>query len=142
LRDSEVAEGSEPEAAYEQRFQEAMNDDFNTPEALAVLFELTRAMNRAREEKGAAASAALANTLRVLAARLGILQSDPEDYLRGRHGQSEVGPSDEEIEALIARREKARADRDWGEADRIRDQLSELGIVLEDGGGGTLWRRG
>ena len=142
LRDSEVAEGSEPEAAYEQRFQEAMNDDFNTPEALAVLFELTRAMNRAREEKGAAASAVLANTLRVLAARLGILQSDPEDYLRGRHGQSEVGPSDEEIEALIASREKARADRDWGEADRIRDQLSELGIVLEDGGGGTLWRRG
>jgi cysteinyl-tRNA synthetase len=141
LRDSEVAEGGEPEADYEQRFQAAMNDDFNTPEALAVLFELTRAMNRAREEKGAAASADLANTLQVLAARLGILQSDPEDYLRGRHGQSEAGPSDEEIEALIARREKARADKDWGEADRIRDQLSELGIVLEDGGGGTLWRR-
>ncbi len=141
LRDSEVAEESELEAGYEQRFREAMNDDFNTPEALAVLFELTRAMNRAREHNGDVSAAVLANTLRVLGGRLGILQLNAEGYLRGHHGQSETGPSDDEIETLIARRDKARADKDWAEADRIRDQLTQLGIVLEDSGGGTLWRR-
>ena len=140
LRDCEVAEGSDPEAGYEQRFQAAMNDDFNTPEALAVLFELTRAMNRAREQ-GDGESARLANTLRVLAGRLGILQSDAETYLRSRHSDSQQGPSDQDIDALIARREQARADRDWQEADRIRAELTELGVVLEDGSGGTLWRR-
>ena len=140
LRDCEVAEGSDPEAGYEQRFQAAMNDDFNTPEALAVLFELTRAMNRAREQ-GDSEAARLANTLQELAGRLGILQSDPETYLRSRHSDSQQGPSNQDIDALIARREQARVDRDWQEADRIRDQLNELGVVLEDGSGGTLWRR-
>jgi cysteinyl-tRNA synthetase len=140
LRDCEVAEGSDLEVGYEQRFQAAMNDDFNTPEALAVLFELTRTMNRAREQ-GDGEPARLANTLRELAGRLGILRSDPETYLRSRHSGSQQGPSDQEIDALIARREQARADRDWGEADRIRDQLTELRVVLEDSSGGTLWRR-
>ena len=140
LRDCEVAEGSDLAVGYEQRFQAAMNDDFNTPEALAVLFELTRTMNRAREQ-GDGEPARLANTLRALAGRLGILRSDPETYLRSRHSGSQQGPSDQEIDALIARREQARADRDWGEADRIRDQLTELRVVLEDSSGGTLWRR-
>jgi cysteinyl-tRNA synthetase len=140
LRDCEVAGGSDLEVGYEQRFQAAMNDDFNTPEALAVLFELTRAMNRAREQ-GDGEPARLANTLRELAGRLGILRSDPETYLRSRHSDSQQGPSDQEIDTLIARREQARADRDWEEADRIRDQLTELRVVLEDGSGGTLWRR-
>jgi cysteinyl-tRNA synthetase len=140
LRDCEPAEGSELEAGYEQRFRAAMNDDFNTPEALAVLFELTRAMNRAREQRDGEA-ARLANTLKALAGRLGILESDPETYLRSGHSDSQQGPSDQEIDVLIARREQARADRDWAEADRIRDQLSEMGVVLEDGSGGTLWRR-
>jgi cysteinyl-tRNA synthetase len=140
LRDCEPAEGSELEAGYEQRFCAAMNDDFNTPEALAVLFELTRAMNRAREQRDGEA-ARLANTLKALAGRLGILESDPETYLRSGHSDSQQGPSDQEIDVLIARREQARADRDWAEADRIRDQLSEMGVVLEDGSGGTLWRR-
>ena len=140
LRDCELAEGSELEAGYEQRFRAAMNDDFNTPEALAVLFELTRAMNRAREQ-GNGEAARLANTLKALAGRLGILESDPETYLRSGHSDSQQGPGDQEIDALVARREQARADRDWAEADRIRDQLSELGVVLEDASGGTLWRR-
>ena len=141
LRDCELAEADEElDRDYEQRFQAAMNDDFNTPEALAVLFELTRAMNRARE-KADGEAAGLANTLRGLAGRLGILQSDPELYLRSGHSDGQQRPSDQEIEDLIARREQARADRDWQEADRIRDQLTELGIVLEDGSGGTLWRR-
>jgi cysteinyl-tRNA synthetase len=97
-------------------------------------------MNRAREQ-GDGEPARLANTLLELAGRLGILRSDPETYLRSRHSDSQQGPSDQEIDALIARREQARADRDWEEADRIRDQLTELRVVLEDGSGGTLWRR-
>jgi cysteinyl-tRNA synthetase len=141
LRDTRVDAVAGVEADYETRFQVAMNDDFNTPEALAVLFDLARALNRAREQDGNDV-ARLANTLLQLANRLGILQADPASYLRGqRDAGAREGPSDADIEALIARREQARTDRDWGEADRIRDELTGLGIVLEDGGGGTRWRR-
>jgi cysteinyl-tRNA synthetase len=141
LRDTRVDAVAGVEADYETRFQVAMNDDFNTPEALAVLFDLARALNRAREHDSNDV-ARLANTLLQLANRLGILQADPASYLRGqRDAGAREGPSDADIEALIARREQARTDRDWGEADRIRDELTGLGIVLEDGGGGTRWRR-
>jgi cysteinyl-tRNA synthetase len=141
LRDTRVDAVAGVEADYETRFQVAMNDDFNTPEALAVLFDLARALNRAREQDSNDV-ARLANTLLQLANRLGILQADPASYLRGqRDAGAREGPSDADIEALIARREQARTDRDWGEADRIRDELTGLGIVLEDGGGGTRWRR-
>jgi cysteinyl-tRNA synthetase len=141
LRDTRVDAVAGVEADYETRFQVAMNDDFNTPEALAVLFDLARALNRAREQDSNDV-ARLANTLLQLANRLGILQADPASYLRGqRDAGAREGPSDAHIEALIARREQARTDRDWGEADRIRDELTGLGIVLEDGGGGTRWRR-
>jgi cysteinyl-tRNA synthetase len=141
LRDTRVDAVAGVEADYETRFQVAMNDDFSTPEALAVLFDLARALNRAREQDSNDV-ARLANTLLQLANRLGILQADPASYLRGqRDAGAREGPSDADIEALIARREQARTDRDWGEADRIRDELTGLGIVLEDGGGGTRWRR-
>jgi cysteinyl-tRNA synthetase len=141
LRDTRAADDAVPDSAYEQRFRAAMDDDFNTPEALAVLFDLTRAINRAREQDVAEA-ARLAATLRVLGARLGILQADPEVYLRGHQGGEDAGPDDTVIDALVAQRDQARADRNWGEADRIRDQLTALGIILEDAPGGTLWRRG
>ncbi len=140
LRGSAVNDDAGLDADYEERFRMTMNDDFNTPEALAVLFVLARALNRAREQDSSGI-ARLANTLSKLAGRLGILQADPESYLRGRLETGAEGPGDADIEALIARREQARTDRDWGEADRIRDELTGLGIVLEDGGGGTQWRR-
>ncbi len=139
LRDCE-AEGEVVDADYDERFNTAMNDDFNTPEALAVLFEVTRAMNRSREQ-GEAVAGKLAYTLKTLAGRLGILQSDPASYLRAGQGESADGVSDAEIDELVARRDQARVDKDWPEADRLRDQLTELGIVLEDAAGGTLWRR-
>ena len=140
LRGSSVSSDAGMEPDHEERFRAAMDDDFNTPEALAVLFDLARALNRAREQDGGDA-ARLANTLSTLAGRLGILQADPQSYLRGRQEADAGGPSDADIEALIVRREQARTDRDWGEADRIRDELIGLGIVLEDSAGSTRWRR-
>jgi cysteinyl-tRNA synthetase len=113
------------------RFLQAMNDDFNTPEALAVLFDLASAANRG--------DAAAAHSLRALAATLGLLQRDATAFLKA--GATAGGMAEEEIEALIAARQAARRSKNFAESDRIRDQLIEAGIVLEDGPGGTTWRR-
>jgi len=127
--------GGEP---FREQFQAAMNDDFNTPEALAVLFELAREINRVRAGDGPAA-AALGAELRSLGGVLGILREDPETYLRGE--SSEAGLIDARIQALIDRRVAARKAKDWAAADRIRDELQAAGILLEDGPTGTIWRR-
>jgi cysteinyl-tRNA synthetase len=134
-------QAADAEGRYVERFTAAMDDDLNTPEALAVLFELARDLNRAREEGGEAV-ATLAATLRHLGGVLGLLQQDPEAFLRGS-APAGAGGEDEsgEIERLVAERAAARARRDWKEADRIRDLLAARGIVLEDGAGGTTWRR-
>ena len=131
---------SEPAGAeaFEARFHAAMQDDFNTPEALAVMFDLVREINRLRQDDPQAA-AGLAGALRRMGDVLGILQEDPETWLRG--DSADDGLDDAEIEALIAQRAQAKAEKDWAEADRIRDQLQQAGIVLEDGPGGTTWRR-
>ena len=126
---------------FAARFAAAMDDDFNTPEALAVLFDLVTAVNRARESDTAEA-AGLAAELRRLAGLLGLLQEDPESYLKGGAPAEEGGLSDAEIDALIVARAEARKARNWAEADRIRDQLQGAGVILEDGAGGTTWRRG
>lgn len=127
---------------FRQRFDNAMSDDFNTPEALAVLFDLARDVNRARDA-GSAEAPALAATLRSLSGVLGLLQADPETYLRGQPapGDKEEGLSDEAIESLIQARLDARAAKDYAAADRIRDQLGAAGIQLDDGPQGTHWRR-
>ena len=124
---------------YADRFNAAMDDDFNTPEALAVLFDLVREINRVRQEDTEKA-AALAAELRHLGGVLGILQADPEQYLRG--GDSTSGLSDDEIESMIQQRQEAKAGKDWAEADRLRDALKDQGVVLEDSPQGTTWRRG
>jgi cysteinyl-tRNA synthetase len=127
--------------AHRQRFTDAMDDDFNTPEALAVLFDLAREINRLRDSDLSRA-AALGAELRSLGAVLGLVQDQADDFLRGGADSQPEGPSDAEIENLIQRRVQARQDKDFAEADRIRDQLQQAGILLEDGAGGTRWRRG
>ena len=122
--------------AFAERFAAAMDDDFNSPEACAVLFEMVREVNRLKETDVAAA-AALAASLRQLAEVLGVLQLDADTFLQaGAAGKVDAA----EVEALIAARLQARADKNWAESDRIRDQLTSMGVVLEDGKGGTTWR--
>jgi len=125
---------------YSARFNAAMNDDFNTPEALSILFDLTRELNREKEAAGDRV-ASLAYTLTSLATVLGILQDDPESFLKQAVG-GDSGLSDDMIEALIVKRNEARASKNWAEADRVRDELLNNGIALEDTAGVTHWRRG
>ena len=122
--------------AFAERFAAAMDDDFNTPEAVAVLFEMAREVNRLREADLQAA-AALAAKLRELAGLLGVLQLEPDAFLQaGAAGKVDAA----QVEALIQARLEARAAKNWAESDRIRDELTAMGVVLEDGKGGTTWR--
>ncbi|HET6725041.1 MAG TPA: cysteine--tRNA ligase [Gammaproteobacteria bacterium] len=128
------------EGDWRERFLAAMDDDFNTPLALSVLFELAREINRLCESDPAAA-AAHASLAKELGGVLGLLQDDPERYLRASTAGG--GLSDEDIERLIAERADARKQRDFAAADRIRDELAEKGVVLEDRpNAATEWRRG
>ena len=137
LRDLDVPDEYDEQDPAVKTFCNAMDDDFNTPEALAVLFDLANQVNRLRDA-GSAKVQAKAAVLKGLANVLGLLESDPERFLQSAASDDESG---EDIDALIEARNQARKDKDWAEADRIRDELDELGIVLEDKGGKTVWRR-
>ncbi len=120
-------------------FEAAMDDDFNTPEAIAVLQGLARAINSARDRGEGASVELLAAELRRLGGALGLLQLDAETWSRA--GQAH-GLADNEIDSQIALRLAARKAKNWAESDRIRDELARHGIVLEDKPGGiTVWRR-
>ena len=136
LRDVGVTNVNNNDFEELETFHQAMADDFNTPQAIAVLFDIAKEINR---EKDAERRAVLATRLRRLGAILGILQLDPEKYLRAQPVQKQV--SDSEIDKLVEQRDAARAQKDWAEADRIRGMLQDLGIVLEDDGNSTRWRR-
>lgn len=114
---------------YAQRFQLAMDEDFGTPEAVAVLFELASEVNRTK-------SVALAAELKALGAVLGLLQQDPVVYLKAGKGLDEAA-----VQQRIAERAQAKADRDFAKADQIRQQLLAEGILLKDSAQGTLWER-
>lgn len=123
---------------YLEKFQTAMDDDFNTPDALAVLFELAREINRLRETDQNQAQH-YAGSLQYLASILGILQQNPAQFLK--LGLQPDKSDSDEINQLITARNAARAAKNWQEADRIRDELLSLGVVLEDNASGTEWRR-
>jgi cysteinyl-tRNA synthetase len=130
-----VVDGAEVE-----RFRAAMDDDFNTPEALAVMQGVARNLNLAKAAGIVSAASDGAATLRALGAILGVLQQDPDTYLKRSAGNKSL--SDGEVEALLASRREARAVKDFAESDRIREVLSTGGILLEDKPGGrTEWRR-
>ncbi len=118
---------------FRQRFETAMNDDFNTPEALAVLFDLIKRFNSCNNERGSL----YAGLAKELGETLGILQQNPKDFLQG---QVVVKISVKEIEAFIQERIESRANKNWIRADEIRDILAEHGVVLDDSQDGTLWR--
>mgnify|MGYP000330151068 FL=1 len=119
-----------------ERFTAAMDDDFNTPIALAALFDLARDLNRAKSDQPAEAPR-LAGELKRLAGVLGLLQQTPQTFLKG--AQQQVALSEEEIEAKIAERQAAKGSKDFARADAIRDELAALGIILKDSREGTTW---
>ena len=126
------------ETDYDQRFNTAMEDDFNTPEAIAVLFELAREVNRLRDKDDIEA-ARFGGVLKRLSAYLGLLAREPDVFLQG--SDRDTGLSSEQIEELIVQRLEARKNKNWAESDRIRDELATQGVILEDGPAGTTWRR-
>ena len=120
--------------AHAQRFEAAMDEDFATPEAVAVLFDLANELNRSKDPQ-------LAAQLKGLGGVLGLLQRDAVEFLQAGPAQGD-GFDAARIEAVIAARHAAKKAKNFAEADRLRDELKAAGIILEDGPGGTTWRRG
>lgn len=123
------------DTVYEKSFRAAMEDDFNTPEAIGALFDLAREINRLKQDD-ADAAAGLSALLISLGSVLGVLQLPADEFLR----QGSENIDTEYIEELIARRNTARAEKDWAMADQIRDELQVLNVILEDKDGVTSWR--
>lgn len=138
LRDVAVADDYilDKNNAFVQSFCKAMDDDFNTPEALAVLFDLSKELNVAKQNNSDNV-VEFASLLKGLGGLLGLLQLDPASFLQGGSDNDEVA----EIEALIKQRNDARANKDWASADDARDKLKALNIILEDSAGKTTWRK-
>jgi cysteinyl-tRNA synthetase len=124
---------------YSERFHEVMDDDLNTPEAMAVLQRMTREINLAKDTGKEKKAASLAAELRVLAGVLGIVRLEPEQWFK--LGMSE-GIADAEVEKMVEARIAAKKAKDFAESDRIRDALSAAGVIVEDKPGGkSTWRR-
>jgi len=123
--------------SYAKEFYQAMDDDFNTPKAIAVLFEISHEIHKASDKNE---KIRLASMLKYLAGFLGVLQQSPKEFLQTDVGQ-DAQLSVEEIKQLIKDRADAKVHKNWAECDRIRDLLLADGVILEDGPEGTRWRR-
>ena len=124
---------------HADRFHQYMQDDFNTPRAISVLFDVVREINQALDAGQSSRAAVLGDTLRKLAASLGLLHLPPAEFLDLQStGDDQLT---RQIEQLVAQRAAARSNKDWDEADRIRRRLDDLGVVLEDSGNTTSWRK-
>ena len=121
---------------FEKAFYQAMDDDFNTPEAFSVMFEMVKEINKHKTKDRAYANQLGALLIR-LGGILGFLQNEPSKFLRSAVS---IEVDFQEIERMIAAREQARADKDWKRADEIRDQLATMKVVVEDGDEGSSWR--
>jgi cysteinyl-tRNA synthetase len=137
LRNVKVLE-AERNSEYEVRFRQAMDDDFNTPLAYAVLFDIAKEINTLKSSDAEKAGK-LAGLLKELGDVLGLLSMDPEEFLKGAVDKSDVDVS--VIEAIIKERNDARREKNWAVADAARKKLSDMGIVIEDGPNGTTWRK-
>jgi cysteinyl-tRNA synthetase len=133
---AEVADLSD----YSERFHKAMQDDFNTPEALSVLFDIAKDLNQVKTEADPVRAASVAALLKQLAQPLGLLTQDSETWFKGI-ANGEEGLNDAAIDTLIEQRKQARLDKNWPEADRLRDVLNDNKIIIEDASGVTTWRR-
>lgn len=131
-----TSKNAEPVAQWVKRFGDAMNDDFNTPEAIASLFDLASEINRA---SNANTKQELSQTLKHLAGLIGLLQRSPNEFLQS--GTPHTGMSPAQIEEQIAARHAAKLTKNFKEADAIRERLLNDGVVLEDKPSGTVWRR-
>ncbi|WP_407306873.1 cysteine--tRNA ligase [Acinetobacter sp.] len=127
--------------ALVERFNAAMRDDFNTSEAIAVLFEINKALNSAVKEENAEQAAVYYATLRHLTNILGLVQHNVDDFLKSDIGQEALGLTAEQIEDLIQQRKDAKKTKEFAKADEIRQSLLDQGVVLEDTRQGTIWRR-
>jgi len=139
LKDLDVAGAkSLTNSRFEKAFQAAMDDDFNTPEAFSVLFEMVTEINKLKDSDPEQAGQLGALLVR-LGSALGLLQADPETFLKGSGADNET--DDAVIDELVAARDQARADEDWARADELRDRLVAMKIIVEDSAGGSTWRR-
>ena len=125
---------------YTNQFNSYMDDDFNTPKAISLLHEIARKINR-NEDKTHEESKRLASTLKKLGAVLGLLESEPQDFLKGKSNENKENADTDYINELIRQRNIARDKKDFEKADKIREQLAELDVTLEDTEGSTDWRR-
>lgn len=135
----DVTADQEAKSEHSDRFRQAMDDDFNTAGAIAVLFDLAHEINRVNSDDTEVLQR-LGSCLRRLGGILGLLQRSPQRFLQGST-PAEGGLSSARIEEMIELRQQARRDKAWVEADRLRDELLQHGITLEDNAGDTLWRR-
>jgi cysteinyl-tRNA synthetase len=140
---SKVANATGPaDSALMELFRREMDDDFNTPRALALVFDEVRSLNRLLDDHRTENIAARSAALRQICEVLGLLEERPEEFFRRKKDRwlAQQGLTPVDMETLIAERNRARSQRNWQEADRIREELEKKGVLLEDTPNGTQWK--